>query len=137
MDEKAVKQMDLDYLNLISHSYNYKKMLFSIMDIVNLENPFQFFTQLLIQKLLNRPFTIVSGLNGNEQQDISLIYFQFLSYPINELREFMEDYTAIYLTHGTSETLLFVETDRDYRLQTSHKLGTNPQYKTVEDIWAF
>ena len=47
------------------------KKFLSIMDINILEYPFQYFIQVLIQSLLNHPLTLVKGLNGYKQQDVS------------------------------------------------------------------
>ena len=46
-------------------------MFLSIMDINNLEYPFQYFIQILIRSLLNHPLTLLKGLNGYKQQDVS------------------------------------------------------------------
>ena len=47
-------------------------MFFSIMDINNLEYPNQSFIQILIQNPLNHPLTLVKGIIGYAQQDVSL-----------------------------------------------------------------
>ena len=75
------------------------------MDINNLEYPYQSFIQILIQNPLNHPLTLVKGIIGFAQQNISLHDFQTTKYRINELTEFMDAYTSIYLAQGTSETL--------------------------------
>ena len=79
-------------------------MLFSIMDINNLEYPYQSFIQILIKNPLHHPLTLVKGIIGYAQQDISLNDYQTTKYRINELREFMDAYTLNYFTQGTSET---------------------------------
>ena len=80
-------------------------MIFSIMDIKNLEYPYQSFIQTLIHNPLNHPLTLVKGLIGYAQQDISLSDYQTTKYRINELTEFMDAYTSNYLIQGTLETL--------------------------------
>ena len=47
-------------------------MFFTIMDIDNLEYPYQLFIQILIQNPLNHPLTIVKGIIRYAQQDVSL-----------------------------------------------------------------
>ena len=47
-------------------------MFFSVMDINNLEYPYQSPIQILIQNPLNHPLTFVKGIIGYAQQDISL-----------------------------------------------------------------
>ena len=42
------------------------------MDINNLEYPYQSFIQILIQNPLNHPITLVRGIIGYAQQDVSL-----------------------------------------------------------------
>ena len=54
---------------------------------------------------LHHPFTLIKGLIGYSQEDFSLTHLQVTKYCINELTEFMDAYTANYLTHFTSETL--------------------------------
>ena len=81
-----------------------KNMFFSIMDINNLENPSHSFIQILINNPLHHPLTLVKGLIGYAQQDISLNDYQTTKYRINELTEFLDAYTLKYLTQGTSET---------------------------------
>ena len=70
-----------------------KNMFFSIMDIKNLEYPHQSFIQLLIQSPLIHPLTLVKGIIGYAQQDVSLNDYQTTKYGINELTEFMDAYT--------------------------------------------
>ena len=53
-----------------------KNMFFSKLDIDNLEYPYQPFIQILIQNLLNHPLTLVKGLIGYTQQDVSLTDLQ-------------------------------------------------------------
>ena len=62
-----------------------KVMMFSVIDINSLENPFQFFIQLLFQNPFNRPLTTVKGLIECPHQDISLIDFklQVIAYSQN------------------------------------------------------
>ena len=79
-------------------------MFFSIMDINNIEYPYQSFIQSFTQNPMNHPLTLVQGIIGYAQQDISLNDFQTTKYCINELTEFMDAYTSNYLTQGTSET---------------------------------
>ena len=76
------------------------------MDIDNLENPYQSFIQILIQNLLNHPLTLVKGLIGYAQPDVSLNDIQTTKYRIDELTEFMGAYTSNDLTHGTSENFI-------------------------------
>ena len=80
-------------------------MFFPIMDISNLDNPYQSFTQILIKNPLKHPLTLVKGIIGYEQQDVSLDDYQTTKYRINELTEFMDAYTSNYLTQGASEKL--------------------------------
>ena len=80
-------------------------MFFSIVDINNLKYPYQSFIQFLIQNPLSHPLTLVQGIIGYAQQDISLNDYQNTKYRINELTEIMDAYTLNYLTQGTSETL--------------------------------
>ena len=80
-------------------------MFFSIMDINNLEYPYQSFIQTLIQNPLNHPLTLVNGIIGYAQQDVSTTDYQTTQYRVNELTEFMDAYNSNYLTQGTSETL--------------------------------
>ena len=74
------------------------------MDINNLEYPYQSFIQILIQNPLNLPLTLVKGIIGYAQQDVSTTDYQTTKYRVNELTEFMDAYTSNYLTQGTSET---------------------------------
>ena len=76
-------------------------MFFSIMDINNLEYPYQSFIQILIQNTLHHPLTLVKGTIGYAQQNISFDDYQTTKYRINELTEFMDAYTLNYLTQGT------------------------------------
>ena len=78
---------------------------FSIKEVNNLEYPYQCFNQILIQNHLDHPLTLVKGLIGYAKQDTSLKDFQTTIYRVNELTDFMDAHTSIYLTHGTSETL--------------------------------
>ena len=82
-----------------------KNMFFAIMDINNLEYPYQSLIQILIQNPLNHPPTLVKGIIGCAQQDVSLNDYHVTKYRINELTDFMDAYTLNYLTQGTSETL--------------------------------
>ena len=82
-----------------------KNMFFSIMDINNLEYPYESFIEKLIQNPLHHPLTLVKGIIGYAQQDISLNDYQTTKYRINELTEFMDAYTLNYLNQGTSEKL--------------------------------
>ena len=66
-----------------------KNMFFSIMDTNNFEYPYQSIIQILIQNPLNHPLTLVKGIIGYAQQDISVNDYQTTKYRINELREFM------------------------------------------------
>ena len=66
-----------------------KNMFFSIMDTNYLEYPYQSIIQILIQNPLNHPLTLVKGIIGCAQQDISLNDYQTTKYRINELSEFM------------------------------------------------
>ena len=49
-----------------------QKSMFSIMDTNNLEYPYQPIIQILIQNPLNHPLTLVRGIIGYTQQDVSL-----------------------------------------------------------------
>ena len=69
-------------------------MFFFIMDINNLEYPYQSFIQKIIQNPLDQPLSLVKGIIGYAQQDISLNGFQTAKYRINELTEFMDAYTS-------------------------------------------
>ena len=80
-------------------------MFFSIMDINNREYPYQSHIQILIQNPLTHPLTLVKGLIGYAQQEVSLNDYQTTKYRINELTELIEAYNSNYLTQGTSETL--------------------------------
>ena len=80
-------------------------MFLSLMDINNLEYPYQSFIQVIIQNPLNHPLKLIKLLIGYRQQDVSINDLQTTKYRINELTEFMDAYTSNYLTHGTSETL--------------------------------
>ena len=80
-------------------------MFFSIMDIINLEYPYQSFIQILIQNPSNSPLKIVKGIIGYAQQDVSLNDYQTRKYRINELTEIMDAYTLNYPTQSRSETL--------------------------------
>ena len=78
-------------------------MFFSIMDINNLEYPYQSFIQLLKQNPLNQPLTVVKGKIGYAQYPLN--DYQTTKHRINELTEFMDAYTLNYLTQGMSETI--------------------------------
>ena len=73
------------------------------MDKNNLEYPYHSFIQIPIHNPLNHSLTLVKGLMGYVQQDISLSDYQTTKYRINELTEFMDAYTSNYITQGTSE----------------------------------
>ena len=101
-----------------------KNMFFSKMDINNLEYPYQSFIQILIQNPLQHPLTLVKGIIGYAQQDISLSDYQTTNYRINELTEFMDAYTLNHLTQSRSETLkklyclnLSKQQEREYKAQ--------------------
>ena len=101
-----------------------KNIFFSIMDINNLEYPYQSFIQILIQNHLYHPLTLVKGLIGYAHQDISLNDYQTTNYRINELTEFMDAHTLNYLTQGTTETLKILyslniskQQEREYKAQ--------------------
>ena len=70
-----------------------KNMFFSIMDINSLEYSYQSFIQILIQNPLNHLLTLVKGIIGYEQQDVSPNDYQTTKYRKNELTEFMDAYT--------------------------------------------
>ena len=76
-------------------------MFFSVMDINNLEYPYQRFIQILIQNPLLHPLTLTKGIIGYAQQDVSINDYQTTKYRVNELTEFMDAYTSNYLTQGT------------------------------------
>ena len=82
-----------------------KNMFFSIMDINNLEYPYQSFIQISIQNPLSHPLTLMKGIIGYAQQDVSLNDCQTTKYRVNEITEFMDAYNSNYLTQATSETL--------------------------------
>ena len=65
-------------------------MFFSIMDINNLEYPYQSFIQILIQNPLSHPLTLMKEIMGYAQQDVSLNDYQTTKYRVNELTEFMD-----------------------------------------------
>ena len=67
-------------------------MFFSIMDINNLEYPYQSFIQILIQNPLSHPLTLTKGIIGYAQQDVSINDYQTTKYRVNELTEFMDAY---------------------------------------------
>ena len=77
-------------------------MLFSIMNINNLEYLYQSFIQTLIQNKFDHPLTVVKALIGYAQQDTSHTDFETTKYCINDLTVFMDPYTSNYLTRGTS-----------------------------------
>ena len=79
-------------------------MFFSIMDINNIEYPYQSIIQIIIQNRLNHPLTQAKGLIGYAQQDVSLNDLQTTKYRFNYFTEFMEAYTSNCLTHSTPET---------------------------------
>ena len=60
--------------------------MFSIMDINNLEYPYQSFFQILIQNSLNQPLTLVKGIIGYAQQDVSFNDNQATKYRIHEVK---------------------------------------------------
>ena len=108
-----------------------KNMFFFIMDTNNLEYRYQLFIRILIQNHLNHPLTLVKGIIGYAQHDISLNYFQTTNYCINELTEFKAAYTSNYLTQGTSETLkkhfclnLTKQQEREYKPQPKKNAHT-------------
>ena len=77
-----------------------------------------------MQNPLNHPLTLVKGINGYAQQDVSLNDYQTTKYRINELTEFLDAYILNYLTQGTSETLkklyclhLSKQQEREYKSQ--------------------
>ena len=76
------------------------------MDKNTLEYPYQSFIQILIQNPLHHPLTLIKGIIGYAQQDISLNDYQTTKYRINELTEFMDAYTLNCFNQGTSETLI-------------------------------
>ena len=53
-----------------------KKNVFPVMDIINLEYPYQSLIQILIQNPVNHPLTLVKGTIGYAQQDVSLNDYQ-------------------------------------------------------------
>ena len=65
-------------------------MFYSIMDINDLEYPFQSFIQILIQNPLNHQHTLVKGLFGYALEDVSLIDLQTTTYCNSELTAFMD-----------------------------------------------
>ena len=65
-------------------------MFFSIMDINNLEYPYQSFIQMIVPNSLNHPLNLEKGIIGYAQEDISLNYFQTTNYRIEKLTEFMD-----------------------------------------------
>ena len=75
------------------------------MDINDLEYPYPSFIQILIHNPLNHPLTLVKGIIGYAQQDISFHDFQTTKYRINELTEFMDAYISNFFAQCKSETL--------------------------------
>ena len=53
----------------------------------------------------NHPPTLVKGIIGYAQQEVSITDYQTTKCRVNELTEYMDAYTSTYLTQGTSETL--------------------------------
>ena len=99
-------------------------MFISIIYKSNLEYPYQSFIQILIKIPLNHPLTLVKGIIGYAQQDVSLNDYQTTQHRLNELAEFMDAYALNYLTQGTSETLkrlhclnLSKQQEREYKSQ--------------------
>ena len=82
-----------------------KNLFFSIMDISNLEYPYQSFIQILIKNLLSHPLTLTKGTIRYAQQNVSINDYKTTKNRVNELTEFMEAYNSNYLTQGTSKTL--------------------------------
>ena len=80
-------------------------MFFSFKDIYLLGNAFQSVIQILIQKLLNHPKTLVKGLIGYAQQEVLLTVLQIAKYGINKLTDFMDAYPTSYPTHGLTHLL--------------------------------
>ena len=81
-------------------------MFFCILDMNNFEYPYQSFNQILIQNPLTHPLTLVKGIIGYAQQDVSLNDYQTTKYRINELTEFLDTYNSNYITKGTVGTLI-------------------------------
>ena len=82
--------MESSFMHMTFHSNNYAKIcFFSIMDINNLEYPCQSFIQILMQNLSNCPLTLVKGIIGYAQQDVSLNDYQTTRFRVNELTEFI------------------------------------------------
>ena len=78
------------------------------MDIDNLEYPFQFFIEILVQNPLSHPLKLTNALVGYSQQDVPLKDYQTTMLRFNKDSEFMDAYAANYSTNGTSQkTLLF------------------------------
>ena len=103
-----------------------KNMFFSLMDINNLEYPYQSFIQILIRNPLNHSLRLVKGLTVYAQQDISLTDLQTTKYRINEHTEFIDAYTSYYFTYGTSETqkkkfCLNLTKHQEHEYKTLHK----------------
>ena len=101
------------------------------MNINNLEDSYQSFIQVLMQNPLNHPLTIVKGIKGYAQQDVSLNDYQATKYRINELTEFLDAYILNYLTQGTSETLkklygLDLSKKQECEYKSQHKKRTIP-----------
>ena len=82
-------------------------MFFFILDNNNRGYPYQSFIQILILNPLNHPLSLVKGLIGYAQQEISLNDLQTTNYRINEHREFMDAYISNYFTYGSSDTLKY------------------------------
>ena len=106
------------------------------MDINNLEYPYQSLSRILIQNLLNHPLTLVKGLIGYVQQDISLNDLHTTKYRINELKELMDAYTSKCLTYSTSVQKLRClnidkQPEREYKSQQKgfiyHSTSQNSQ----------
>ena len=64
-------------------------MFFSIMDKNNLEYPYQPYIQIWIQNPLTPPLTLVEGIIGYAQQDVSINDYHTTKYRINELTKFI------------------------------------------------
>ena len=124
MNVRIKMRVVLSFMHLTFHSTTTQRYVFSIMDINNLEYPYQSFNQMFIQNPLNHPLTLVKGIIGYAQQVVSLNKYQTTKCCVNEPTETMEANTLDYLTQGTSETLkklyclnLSKQQEREYKSQ--------------------
>ena len=80
---KKIMQSVLSFMHLIFVHTTPKNMFFSIMDINNFVYPYQSFIQVLIQNPLKQPVTLVKGIIGYAQLDVSLNDYQKTNHRID------------------------------------------------------